>query len=239
MLYPFELRRHERDLARLAPAGLEPATPACMRCTPSRQSVMFKGPGNEGFAQTVSSFKDVVHSCSCRVLFRFRLLPRRFNVALGIRPKRETPVGVEPTSNCFAGSCRAVWLQRRNPRSGFSRPSPGLGRQESGFAFEANASSCADCNETSNLLLEPVQASSPGIEPGLRPSRSRVRIPHTPRTMQTNERQQAREAGSRLPNLSPDTDLLSRRPAEESNLALHSRTLPSESGTRTRHPRLQ
>ncbi len=30
---------------------------------------------------------------------------------------KEAPVGVEPTSSCFAGSRRAVWLQRRIGRS--------------------------------------------------------------------------------------------------------------------------
>lgn len=48
-------------------------------------------------------------------------------------------MGVEPTSSCFAGSRRAVWLQRQ-------------------------------------------LVSQPGIEPGLRASRARVRIQHTPRT---------------------------------------------------------
>ncbi len=47
---------------------------------------------------------------------------------------KKTPVRVELTSNCFAGSCRTIWLQRHS-------------------------------------------VSSPGIEPGPRPSQGRMRNP--------------------------------------------------------------
>ena len=78
-------------------------------------------------------------NASCQPLFTGPRAPLAWAASLACF--QETPVGVEPTSNCFAGSCRAVWLQR-----------------------------------------QVVQVSSPGIEPGLRPSQGRVRIRHTPRT---------------------------------------------------------
>ena len=66
-----------------------------------RQSGIVIRPSNEEMVRTLV----IVQRCS-------------LNPAVGWS---ETPVGVEPTRSCFAGSRRAVWLQRRqscSPRIG-------------------------------------------------------------------------------------------------------------------------
>lgn len=93
------------------------------------------------------------------------------------RPKaclQETPVGVEPTSSCFAGSRRAVWLQRH----GFVRTN----RTDECHSFSEN--SAHGCHGTPPFKSHNRSSvSSPGIEPGPRASRARMRIRHNPRTV--------------------------------------------------------
>ena len=68
--------------------------------------------------------------------------------------------------------------------------------------------------------------SSPGVEPGLRPSQGRVQIPHTPRTIMLSEASPARESNpvSRLRrppcvrHTRGDGNVKSRCPCQESNL---------------------
>ena len=111
----------------------------------------------------------------------------------------ETPAGVEPAQNCFAGSCRAVWLQRqkssvlarnRTWSSTFaeSRANP----QHSEDVFPYHSLSAPPRNRTSSCSFEHCRADPahsqgifrppvvrPGIEPGLAASETAVRFRHT------------------------------------------------------------
>ena len=91
---------------------------------------------------------------------------------------QKTPVGVEPTSSCFAGSRRAVWLQRRSK----------CPRQESNLVFDLRRVACESGTlrgqclrfkylaEESNLVLQirSLPCSSITLASASSPSRNRT-----------------------------------------------------------------